>query len=216
MSSYSISAILTGRAVRFRAADEQSAIAKVPVDGAVRVTFLGLAGDEQADAKHHGGPDKALHHYAADHYPVWDAELGGHGLLASPGAFGENIATTGLTEGDVWLGDRFRLGSALIEVSHGRQPCWKLGHRFGVTDMAARIVRNGRCGWYYRVIEEGEVAPGDALIRDVRGLAAWPIDRLFHVVIGGGHKRAGDALRELADLPVLAQAWRDRAAQLAG
>jgi MOSC domain-containing protein YiiM len=213
--SYPVLAILAGPIAPFRGPDEPSAIAKQPVSGRVRIGFEGIEGDQQADRKHHGGPDKALHHYAFDHYPTWAQDLGDHPLLQSPGGFGENIATMGLTEGDVLLGDRFRLGTALIEVSHGRQPCWKLGHRFGHAPMAAKIVKNGRCGWYYRVLEEGDVAAGDGLTRVERGLAEWPITRLFHLLIGGGHKAEPSALPYLASLPVLAQAWRDRAAELA-
>jgi MOSC domain-containing protein YiiM len=214
MTSFPILAIMTGRAVPFRGEDEPSAIAKHPVSAPVAIGALGLAGDEQADRKHHGGPDKAIHHYAFDHYAGWREELGDHALLDQPGGFGENIATLGLTESDVWLGDRFRLGSALIEVSHGRQPCWKLGHRFGHAPMAARIVRNRRCGWYYRVIEGGSVGAGDSLERVARGDADWPMDRLFHTLIGGGHKGQAALLRDLAAMPVLAVAWRERAMQL--
>lgn len=216
MNSFStpILAVMTGAATRFRDADEHSAIAKRPVDGPVRVGFLGIEGDEQADRKHHGGPDKAIHHYAFDHYPAWKGDLGDHDLLNAPGGFGENISTLGLTEDQVLLGDRFRLGSALIEVSHGRQPCWKLGHRFGHAPLAAKIVKNLRSGWYYRVIEEGVVQAGDQLVLVERGLADWPVSRLFHVLIGGGHKADPSVLPDLAAMPVLAQAWRGRAAEL--
>jgi len=217
MSQFStpILAVMTGRATRFRDADEHSAIAKQPVDGPVRVGLLGLEGDEQADRKHHGGPDKAIHHYAFDHYPAWAAELGEHALLATPGGFGENVSTLGLTEESVLLGDRFRLGTALIEVSHGRQPCWKLGHRFDHAPLAARIVKNRRSGWYYRVIEEGAVQAGDALALVEPGFAEWPVARLFHVLIGGGHKADPGVLADLAAMPVLADAWRRRAVELA-
>lgn len=211
---YTILALLAGRIAPFRAPDEPSAIAKHPVDGPITIGIEGFVGDEQADRKHHGGPDKAIHHYAFDHYATWAEDLGDHPLLAAPGGFGENISTSGLTEADVLLGDRFRLGTALIEVSHGRQPCWKLGHRFGHAPMAARIVKNRRSGWYYRVLEPGVTQAGDRLTLVERGLEAWPVDRLFHVLIGGGHKADPAALPHLAALPVLAQAWRERAADL--
>ena len=206
-------ALLAGRSAPFRAADEPSAIAKVPLSGEVTIGPLGIVGDEQADRVFHGGPDKALHHYPADHYPVWRAALGGHPELA-PGGFGENISTMGLTESDVRLGDRFRLGSALIEVSHGRQPCWKLGHRFGHATLAAQVVANGRCGWYYRVLEAGHATAGDRMDLVETGLADWTMDRLFALLIGGGHKRDRAALPYLAGLPVLAEAWRERARDL--
>src|SRR3546814_365776 len=128
--------------------------AKTPATGPRAVTFLGIAGDEQADLSVHGGPDKAIHHYPRDHYAFWDDALGGHALLASPGAFGENISTSGLVEDAACIGDRYRLGSALVEVSQGRKPCWKLGHRFGLATVPATVVRTRRSGWYYRVLEE--------------------------------------------------------------
>src|SRR5690606_16433169 len=116
-----------------------SAIDKRPLEGAVRIDELGVAGDEQGDTRVHGGVDKAVHHYPFEHYATWRAELGELPALASPGAFGENISTRGLDEATVCLGDRFALGTAVLEVSQGRQPCWKLNDRFGVKDMARRV-----------------------------------------------------------------------------
>ena len=161
-TSQEVLAVLSGRALPFRGG-EASAIAKAPREGPVAVGLLGLDGDEQADAVHHGGIDKALHHYPADHYPFWRSVLGEHPLLAQAGAFGENVSTLGLTEREVCLGDHFRLGSALIEVSQGRQPCWKQGHRLGNPAVVATIVTYRIPGWYYRVLEPGMVAAGDTL-----------------------------------------------------
>ena len=107
----------------------------------------------------HGGPEKAVHHYPFDHYEAWRTELGDIGLLRQPGAFGENLSAVGLTEADVAVGDVFRLGSAIVEVSQGRQPCWKLNERFGQPTVAKSVQASGRTGWYYRVIETGLVAP---------------------------------------------------------
>lgn len=210
-------ALLAGRARPFRDDGASSAIAKLPVSGAVRIGVLGLQGDEQADPVHHGGPDKALHHYPADHYPWWRTRLGEHPELAA-GGFGENISTLGLTERDVCLGDRFRLGGATIEVSHGRQPCWKLGHRFGDPSLAAQVTATRASGWYYRVIEPGEARAGDRLTLVGRVLPEWNVARLFALLIGGGHKQEGarDALAWLAELPLLAEAWRERARELLG
>jgi MOSC domain-containing protein YiiM len=126
----------------------------------------------------HGGPDKAIHHYAFDHYAAWRGELGPLPLLQAPGAFGENLSTRGLDETGVCLGDRFRLGSALLEVSQGRQPCWKLNDRFGVPDMALRVQDSGRSGWYYRVLRPGHATAGDALALVERPHPDWPLQRL--------------------------------------
>jgi len=211
-----ILAVLTGKVAPFRGPDEPSAIAKLPVSRPVAVTPLGLAGDEQADLVHHGGREKAIHHYPYDHYPYWRGALGDLALLTGPGSFGENISTTGLVENEVCLGDRFRMGTALVEVSQGRQPCWKQGYRLNQPDMVARIVATRRSGWYYRVLEPGVLAAGDGLELIERQRPQWPVDRLFGLLVAGDHKREPAALRELAADDLLAEPWRARARDLLG
>jgi MOSC domain-containing protein YiiM len=173
-----VDALLAGRAVPYTRAGSRSAIDKRPLRGRVAIGELGIAGDEQGDPRVHGGPDKAIHHYAFDHYAAWRGELGPLPLLQAPGAFGENLSTRGLDETGVCLGDRFRLGSALLEVSQGRQPCWKLNDRFGVPDMALRVQDSGRSGWYYRVLRPGHATAGDALALVERPHPDWPLQRL--------------------------------------
>ena len=212
--AFTIDAILTGKAMRFTDEGERSAIAKVPVDCALTVGFLGLSGDEQADLSVHGGPDKAIHHYPRDHYDFWQSELDGHALLNAPGAFGENISTLGMNEDEMCIGDRFRLGSALVEISQGRQPCWKLGHRFDVAKVPAMVVRTRRSGWYYRVIEEGAVAAGERLDLTERRYPEWSVSRVFGLLIGGDAKKDPAATRALTTLPPLAETWKVRAGRL--
>lgn len=200
---------MTGAVAPLGDAGALSGIDKRPVDAVLRVTFTGLSGDAQGDLKHHGGPEKAIHHYPRDHYASWGSELGDIALLASPGAFGENLSTSGLLESDVAVGDVFRLGSALVQVSQGRQPCWKLNARFGVKDMASRVQQSGRTGWYYRVLEEGEVAPDDALRLVHRETPEWTIGRLWRVFYID--RLDYEALAAMAGLPTLADAWRRHA-----
>ena len=207
-------ALLAGQARMF-ARGEASAIAKAPVAGPVKIGFLGLEGDEQADRRVHGGPDKALHHYPHDHYARWREGRDGEPLLAAPGAFGENVATLGLTEEKVCIGDRFRLGSALLEISQGRQPCWKQGERLHWAALPALMVKERRSGWYYRVIEEGVAAPGDSLALLDRPLPAWTVRRVFGLLVAGEHRKDPAALPELAAMPMLFAGWRARAAELA-
>lgn len=209
-----ILAVLTGKARPFRG-DEPSAIAKLPVAGAVAVDAMGLAGDEQADRSVHGGIDKAIHHYPADHYDWWRGQLGDAPLLDAPGAFGENISTAGLDENNVFLGDRFRLGSALVEVTQARQPCWKLDHRFGTKGVMAGVVKTRRSGWYYRVLEPGAVRAGDTLALVDRPYPEWPLASLFGLLIGGEAKDRAADLRALRDVPALAETWKVRRAKLA-
>lgn len=206
----------TGAIAAFGPQGEPSAIVKLPVPGRLAVGPHGLAGDHQADRVHHGGADKALHHYPFDHYDAWLMELPERAaLLHSPGAFGENLSTLGMTEANVCLGDVYRLGNALLQVSQGRQPCWKLNRRFGIDDMVARIVASGRTGWYYRVLETGEIGAGDRFELISRDWPDWPLARLWQVLFG--QPVEADALGELARLDVLASSWRERAARrLAG
>jgi len=200
-----IDEVRTGKAVDFTRPGSRSAIAKVPVGGAVDVGPLGLAGDEQGDLRVHGGPDKAIHHYPHDHYRAWQAELGEHPLLRAGGAFGENLSSSGLTEADVCLGDRFDLGTAQVEVSQLRQPCWKLSDRFAVPDMARRVQNSGRTGWYYRVLSPGRLAVGDRLQLRERPYPNWPLARIAEVLYRRGIEPA--LLEEVLRLP-LVPSWR--------
>jgi MOSC domain-containing protein YiiM len=211
---FPILALLAG-SVRPLAGGEGSAIAKAAIEGPVRITFLGLEGDQQADHRFHGGPDKALHHYPLDHYVHWASKAVDHPLLNAPGAFGENISTFGLREHEVCIGDRFRLGSALVEISQGRQPCWKQAARMEWSTLPAMMVRERRSGWYYRVIEEGQAEAGEVLTLVDRPLPDWSVARVFGVIIAGDHKHDPSALQELAGMELLFFGWRERAAELA-
>ena len=210
-----ILAVLLGKVRPFRGDDAPSANGKLPVADAVAVGAMGLIGDEQADRTVHGGIDKAVHHYPADHYDWWRGQLGEVPLLDAPGAFGENISTAGLDEKNVFLGDRFRLGTALVEVTQARQPCWKLDHRFQAKGVMALVVKTRRTGWYYRVLEPGYVRAGDTLDLVDRPHPEWPLASLFALLIGGEAKDRLADLRALRDVPVLAETWKMRRAKLA-
>ncbi len=198
-------AVLRGRAVPYTRPGSRSAIAKAPVAGPVAVGTLGLDGDEQGDPRVHGGPDKAVHQYAQEHYARWRTELGALAVLASPGAFGENIASSGVTEHTLCLGDQVRVGSVLLEVSQSRQPCWKLNDRFGLPAMARRVQDSGRTGWYYRVLQPGSVQAGDALVLVARPFPQWTLARTMDVL----YRQPFDAavLQALAALP-LTPSWQ--------
>lgn len=177
-----VRAVLAGKAVPFTRAGSLSAINKRPVTDTTLIGLLGLEGDEQGDRRVHGGPDKAIHAYPSEHYGKWREELGALPILREPGAFGENLSTAGFTERDICLGDLFRVGSVLLEVSQARQPCWKLNDRFGVPDMARRVQATRRTGWYFRVLEEGRVAAGDTFWLMHRPHPDWPLLRLIELL----------------------------------
>ena len=219
-----ISALLVGRPVHFRSDGAMSSIgSRVSVEAAVQLTFLGFAGDKVGDPSVHGGHDKAVHFYPVEHYAAWAEDFRAshqepHPLLQRLGGFGENIAASFMTESLVCIGDRFRIGNALVEISQGRQPCWKIDHHFGLKGMTAGVIRTGRSGFYFRVIEEGVVNPDDGIVQVERARHGWTVERTFQMLIGGWHKADGatDALRELAEMETLAANWRARAMQLLG
>lgn len=201
-----INSLLAGKIAPLGARQAPSAIDKKPVSGPVRLLREGLECDEQGDRKVHGGPEKAVHHYPHDHYALWREDIGNHRCLDTSGGFGENISTTGMTEHNVAIGDRFRLGTALVEVSQGRQPCWKLNARFDVADMATRVQKTGRTGWYYRVLEEGVVSADDTIKRVERLSPEWTLHRVWHLLYVDMLNY--DELALMANIPHLADGWK--------
>jgi MOSC domain-containing protein YiiM len=206
-----ITAILTGKIAPLPPTGEPSAIFKAPAHGPRVVHWLGIEGDAQADLSVHGGPDKAIHHYPYDHYAFWRESFGPLPTLEEPGGFGENISTTGLTEDTACIGDRYRLGTALVEISQGRQPCYKQAARTGKSAIVAQMVKTRRCGWYYRVLEEGRVEAGSTLNLSDRPHPDWTVARVIGLLLGKDGKNDPAALRALTGLNVLAEAWRVKA-----
>ena len=143
------------RRVRWHGKAVSTGIYKEPVAGRIMLRRDNLDGDQQADLTVHGGWDKAVYVYPSEHYPLWRAEL--PGMELPYGMFGENFTTEGLDETSVHLGDQFRIGGAVVEVTQPRMPCYKLGIRFGRPDMPKRFHASGRCGFYLAVLQEGEV-----------------------------------------------------------
>ncbi|ATE55653.1 MOSC domain-containing protein [Actinosynnema pretiosum] len=206
MSAARVLAVSTGavRALPWRGREVRTGIRKSPVTGPVAVTALGLAGDEQADLEHHGGPDKAVLLYPSEHYALWAPELGG---LVAP-AFGENLTTAGLVESEVLLGAVYRAGTAVLQVTQPRRPCYKLAVHHGVPDLAVTTQRTGRTGFYCRVLTPGHVQAGDPLVqldRPDHGVTAAEAHRVLNV-----DRADRDAcLRLLAHPEVLPAQWVD-------
>ena len=201
--------VLAGRVIPLGENGRTSAINKRPVGGPWGIGVHGLSIDAQANRKHHGGLEKALHHYALDHYPVWRHEIGPHPLLNAPGAFGENLSTLGWTEETICVGDIVRFGTALLQVSQGRQPCLTLNLHFNLKDMALRVQQSGRAGWYYRVLEPGVAREGDVMLLIERSRSDWTLARLNQLLYHDVRNNA--ALAEMTNIVELSQNWRDLA-----
>ncbi|MGG6270709.1 MOSC domain-containing protein [Leptolyngbya sp. AN03gr2] len=174
---------------------------KEPIAGAVYLGKTNLVGDGQADLVLHGGVEKAVLAYAAQHYPCWQQELD---LSHFPyGAFGENFTVSSQSEEDVCIGDIYAVGAARIQVSQPREPCWKLARRWRMKDLPKRVINTGRSGWYFRVLAEGLVESGLPLVLVERPLPEWSIARVNHAFYRGQADFA-----ELADCPFLSASWR--------
>jgi MOSC domain-containing protein YiiM len=181
----------------------QSAIARTPVAAALELGLVGFKGDQVADTKHHGGPDKAVNVYALEHYAHWEDRLGR--TLTHP-SFGENFTVAGLLETDVCIGDTFRVGSSVVQVSQPRVPCFKPAALHHEPRLTKWIEDSGFTGWYFRVLEPGLVAPGDELVRlepSKHGVSITEANRIMH---RDQYDRAG--LEKLLSIPELALAWR--------
>jgi MOSC domain-containing protein YiiM len=191
------------RLVAYNGEPVSTGIYKEPVSGPVVLRTLNLDGDRQADLKVHGGPSKAVYAYPSEHYEFWKHELPEMALPWS--MFGENFTTAGLDE-QVNVGDRFRVGSAIIMVTEPRLPCYKLGIRFGRSDIIRRFLASGRTGFYFAVLQEGTVAAGDEieLIEQSKdGVTISDITRLYvH------DKRNVELLRRAIGLEALSESWR--------
>jgi MOSC domain-containing protein YiiM len=189
----------------YKGASINTGIFKKPVSGRIALRTLNLDGDQQADLSVHGGPFKAVYAYPSEHYGFWRQEL--PAMELPWGTFGENFTTEGLSEDDLHVGDRFRIGSAVLMVRQPRMPCYKLAARFQRDDMIERFLVSERSGFYFSVEQEGEVSVGDSfeLISQNRdGITIVEMNRLFV------HERYNRALLQKAiATAALPESWRD-------
>lgn len=186
-----------------------SGIFKERVSGPVRLSPSGLEGDHQGDRVHHGGPQKALHHFPAEHYEIFRRRWHHLADLLVPGVLGENLSTTGFDEHRVCIGDIFRIGSARVQLSQPRQPCWKISHRLGVDEASRFVAQLGLTGWYYKVLDAGTLQEGDAIDLLERPSPELSLARYWSVI--NEHRPDPGLLRKIAAAPGLAP---DKAARL--
>ncbi len=202
----SIVSLQVGRIAPLGPNREPSAFIKQTLVGTAHVEPLGIVGDEQADLRVHGGPDKAVYFYPSEHYPRWLADVPGHEKILLPGAFGENITTLGLDEQTIAIGDILAIGSTQMQVTQPRQPCFKLGLRFNDNTLGRIMMQTGRTGWYARILRTGDLTAGDAIHVLHRPNPAWTISRFNQFILR--RSATTEELDELAGLEGLAEVWR--------
>jgi MOSC domain-containing protein YiiM len=195
----------TGRpsTLPWRGKQVRTAIFKTPVDGPVVLTPTGFEGDVQADLRYHGGPDKAVCCYPVEHRPDWEALVE---QPLPPGAFGENLSTEGLLETELHIGDVLTVGTATVQVTQPRGPCFKLAARWGKRRLPARMAKELRSGWYLRVLGAGKVQAGDELrlTERVSEVSIAEVLRVTYV-----DKQDAEARRRVVAVPELAEAWAE-------
>jgi MOSC domain-containing protein YiiM len=187
----------------FAGKEVSTGICKQPTDDAVDLSATGFIGDGSHNTKHHGGEDKAICAYSIDHYPYWQKILG---IKLPKAPFGENLSISDIKEEDISIGDIFRAGSATLQVSQPRQPCKTLAARFGRNDFVKLVVASGFTGFYFRVLEEGEIQAGAELLltqKDPAGVTVAFANQTFH-----HDRRNKKAIEQVLAVSALSDSWR--------
>jgi MOSC domain-containing protein YiiM len=192
-----VSHVIDGRQVT-------TGVFKWPVPGPVHIGRLGAAGDGQGSLATHGGPDQALSAYSTDHYRHWRERFDRADL--TPGIFGENLTVENMSETAVCIGDRFAIGSAVVEVTHPRIPCFRLSHRLGLPLFHDEQLASGRIGYLLRVVREGEIAAGDRVELIERETDPVTVAQCIAATLLG--QDLPDVLRRLDRMPLLSAKWR--------
>ena len=187
---------------------QRTGIFKRRISGPARVEFQGIVGDQHGDTRVHGGPEKAVHQYAAQHYEQLAQAFAHSSPELIPGSLGENVSAHLLSEHTVHIGDVFQLGSAVLQVSQPRSPCWKINHRFDAERMSMYVAKERITGWYYRVIHPGFIEAGDSIELLDRHTERFSIDEFWQVQLS--HRPIIDDLLALAATHGLAEDWKQR------
>ena len=193
------------REAQWRGRKVQTAIFKAPISSRAFVTRENVEGDLQSDLSVHGGPEKAVYAYPAEHYDFWRRELPDAELPW--GAFGENLTTEGLLEDEVWIGDRYQVGTTELVVTQPRMPCYKLAIRFGHADVVKRFLKSRRSGFYLAVGREGDIGAGDVIERLARNDKRLTIADVVSLYATNSENQT--LLESASEHPSLPAAWRE-------
>lgn len=188
----------------YKGKEVETAFFKQPVDGPVFLGTTNLAGDQQADLRFHGGPDKAVCVYPAEHYPYWEEVFGKE---LTPGAFGENLTVQGMLEEELCIGDTFALGEAVVQITEARIPCFKIAMAHGVDKIGLQVMQMGYTGFYFRVLQAGHVAAGQELRLLERHPLGVTVAYTNHVRFI--EKNNVEGIKRILEVQELSQAWRD-------
>ena len=205
------------RIVLWKGTQVSTGIFKAPVEGPIELKQLNLCGDRQADLSVHGGPYKAVYAYPSEHYSYWRQQLPQADLPW--GAFGENLTTECLFEDSLYIGDQLRIGTALLQVTQPRVPCYKITIRFDRDDMIKRFIKSNTSGFYFSVVEEGQLAAGDKIEivhRDPAAVSVADINHLYYRTARPGIADAENLLHRAVNLEALPESWRDHLRHRAG
>jgi MOSC domain-containing protein YiiM len=178
-------------------------ICKKPIAGPQTLSGQGFHGDGVGDRKHHGGSDKAVCVYCINHYAYWESVLG---ITMPEAAFGENLSVTDLREEDVCIGDRYTIGTAEVQVSQPRQPCATLAAKYGREDFIKLVADSGRTGFYFRVLKEGRVQAGDAVVlveQDPRKVSVTFANNIYY-----RDRKNREGIEKVLSVPALSDSWR--------
>ena len=197
--------VSTSKIVHFKGRDVSTGIFKAPVQGSCMVRMTNIDGDGQADLTVHGGPDKAVYAFPLEHYPYYQAQFGQKPFEC--GQFGENLTTEGMLESDVRIGDRYRVGEVVFEVSQPRSPCFKFAIKMGSPDAIKACLTSGKTGFYFRVLDEGMIQSGDTIEREFSNDAAPSVEethRLYYF-----DKQNIEELKRASQCTALAAVWKN-------
>lgn len=189
---------------------QRTGIFKRPVPSGC-ITVTGIVGDHQADLRVHGGPEKAVHHYAAENYARLASDYPALAPALIPGSLGENLSTVGWNESNVHIGDVFESNGTVLQVSQPRSPCWKINHRFGIDDLSKHIASACMTGWYYRVLSPGTICLGDGFERIERAPNSVSIRAFWEIVLD--HRPQPADLDALYAISGLSEGWKKRLAE---
>ena len=203
--------IFVGGIAALPASGRPTGMFKSPVLEGIELGIDGFAGDQQADRRVHGGPEKAVHFYPARHYLKLAAQFPDASPSLVAGSLGENLSSFDLDEGDVRIGDVWTLGEAQLQVCQARNPCWKIDDRFSCEGMAAYIDQTLLTGWYWRVLVPGRVAPGDPL--DLLIPASGALTLRAAMELWREHRQSLTELECLSQTPGIAKNWKDKIEQ---